>query len=319
MDMQVDTAEENVIQLKRCPRCSVSIRRSLRYGNIIKQQLRDIEKVKMIMRQKADQGLSVKLIQLQDRVDLMSGVREDYLNFWKQMFSKVKNGAVVAKLENRILLMERIRSLTARIRENPDLPKDVCHENNFDFCHLQSGLSFLKKRFMSVNVTQRELHEISAEISRIKVQFELCLLSRDVRSLETKLDEPSLQTMAEVRKKLSSGKRIEEEILDEMLRSLANIRKTSPELNLLTLEEKKEIVSAIGLSKGHWFKCPRGHIYCIGECGGAMERSKCPECKAVIGGERHMLVEGNTLASEMDGAHYPAWSEQANMRNYGFQ
>ena len=96
-------------------------------------------------------------------------------------------------------------------------------------------------------------------------------------------------------------------------------RKTSPELNPLTLEEKQEIVSAIGLSKGHWFKCPQGHIYCIGECGGAMERSKCPECKAVIGGERHMLVEGNTLASEMDGAHYPAWSEQANMRNYGFQ
>ena len=77
---------------------------------------------------------------------------------------------------------------------------------------------------MSVNVTQRELQETSAEISRIKVQFELCLLSRDIRSLETELGESSLQTMAEVRKKLSSGKRIEEEILDEMLRSLANIR-----------------------------------------------------------------------------------------------
>ena len=91
-------------------------------------------------------------------------------------------------------------------------------------CHLESDLSFLVKRFMSVNVTQRELHDISAEISRIKVQFELCLLSRDVRSLETELDEPSLQTMAEVRNKLSSGKRIEEEVLNEMLRSLANIR-----------------------------------------------------------------------------------------------
>ena len=91
-------------------------------------------------------------------------------------------------------------------------------------CHLESGLTFLVKRFMSLNVTQRELHEISAEISRIKVQFELCLLSRDVRRLEMKLDEPSLQTMAEVRNKLSSGKRIEEEVLDEMLRSLANIR-----------------------------------------------------------------------------------------------
>ena len=77
---------------------------------------------------------------------------------------------------------------------------------------------------MSVNITQRELHEISAEISRIKVQFELCLLSCDIRSLEAELDEPSLRTMTEVRSKLSSGKRIEEEILDEMLRSLANIR-----------------------------------------------------------------------------------------------
>ncbi|KAK2561506.1 NFX1-type zinc finger-containing protein 1 [Acropora cervicornis] len=319
MDMQDDTAEENVIQIKRCPRCRTSIRLSLRYGSIIKQQLRDIEKVKMIMRQKTDQGLSAKKNKLRDRVNLLSGGQEDYIKVWKPFLSKVKNCAMAAKLENRILLMERIVSLTKRMRENPGLPENVCQENNFDVYHLESDLSFLVKRFMSVNVTQRELHDISAEISRIKVQIELCLLSRDVRRLETELDEPSLQTMAEVRNKLSSGKRIEEEVLDEMLRSLANIRKTSPELNPLTLEEKKEIVSAIGLSKGHWFKCPRGHIYCIGECGGAMERSKCPECKAVIGGERHTLEEGNTLASEMDGAQYAAWSEQANMRNYVFQ
>ena len=141
MDMQDDTPEENVIQMKRCPRCSVPIRRSLRYGNIIKQQLRDIEKVKMIMRQKADQGLSAKLTQLQDRVDLMSGVREDYLNVWKLLFTKVKNGAMAAKLENRILLMERIRSLNARIREIPDLPKDVCNENNFDGMYHDSRLT----------------------------------------------------------------------------------------------------------------------------------------------------------------------------------
>ena len=129
--MKDDIAEENAIQMKRCPRCSVAIRRSLRYGNIIKQQLRDIEKVKMIMRQKTDQGLSAKKDQLRDRVDLLSSGREDYLNAWKQLFTKVKNGAMAAKLENRILLMERICSLTKRIRENPDLPKDVYRENNF--------------------------------------------------------------------------------------------------------------------------------------------------------------------------------------------
>ena len=93
-------------------------------------------------------------------------------------------------------------------------------------------------------------------------------------------------------------------------------RRTEPALNPLTPEEKRQIVKAIGLSKGHWFKCPRGHVYAIGECGGAMETSTCPECKAVIGGTRHKLVEGNQLASEMDNARYPAWSEQANLANY---
>ena len=34
----------------------------------------------------------------------------------------------------------------------------------------------------------------------------------------------------------------------------------------ITEEERIEIVKAVGLSKGHWFKCPNGHYYCIGEC-----------------------------------------------------
>jgi len=34
------------IQLKQCPRCRVAIRRNLRYGIIINQQLADIERVK---------------------------------------------------------------------------------------------------------------------------------------------------------------------------------------------------------------------------------------------------------------------------------
>lgn len=39
------------------------------------------------------------------------------------------------------------------------------------------------------------------------------------------------------------------------------------------------IIKAIGLSSGHWYECPNGHPYVIGECGGAMEKTKCPECK----------------------------------------
>ena len=43
-------------------------------------------------------------------------------------------------------------------------------------------------------------------------------------------------------------------------------------------------MKAVGLSGGHWFECKNGHSYVIGECGGAMQKSKCPECKEEIGG-----------------------------------
>lgn len=77
----------------------------------------------------------------------------------------------------------------------------------------------------------------------------------------------------------------------------------------ISLEEKQMVLQAMGLSRGHWYKCRNGHIYAIGDCGGAMQRSKCPECGSGIGGENHRLDHGNAVASEMDGASAPAWPQ----------
>ena len=54
-----------------------------------------------------------------------------------------------------------------------------------------------------------------------------------------------------------------------------------------------------------------GHIYAIGECGGANQVSRCPECNATIGGTDHRLTEGNSFAPEMDQAQRPAWPGMA--------
>ena len=81
----------------------------------------------------------------------------------------------------------------------------------------------------------------------------------------------------------------------------------------MTEQEKVQIVKAMGFSMGHWYKCPKGHIYAIGDCGGPNEGSKCPECGAAIGGVNHQLAHGNTVASEMDGARHGAFSNEANL------
>ena len=75
----------------------------------------------------------------------------------------------------------------------------------------------------------------------------------------------------------------------------------------ITKKEQMQILSAMGIAKGHWYKCPNGHIYYIGECGGADQLSRCNECGASIGGGSHRLVAGNTHAGEMDGSAAPSW------------
>lgn len=51
--------------------------------------------------------------------------------------------------------------------------------------------------------------------------------------------------------------------------------------------------------QGHWFKCKNGHYYYIGDCGGSVMSSKCPDCKEVVGGSGYRLAAGNTAAPEM--------------------
>ena len=47
-----------------------------------------------------------------------------------------------------------------------------------------------------------------------------------------------------------------------------------------------------------------------------MQEGDCPECGAKIGGQSHRLRDDNQLASEMDGAQHPAWSNMTDLRNF---
>jgi hypothetical protein len=55
---------------------------------------------------------------------------------------------------------------------------------------------------------------------------------------------------------------------------------------------------------------PDGEIPVITECGGAMERSQCPECGSEIGGGSHRLLENNTRDLDMQ-----ALAREAGARN----
>ncbi|GAN10946.1 hypothetical protein MAM1_0435c10496 [Mucor ambiguus] len=88
----------------------------------------------------------------------------------------------------------------------------------------------------------------------------------------------------------------------------------------LTPQERDQIVSAMNdetrqhaihnMVGGRWFVCENQHPYYVGDCGGATEISKCPECDAPIGGTQHKVVDSNRFYGEFDGSEKPAWPGQ---------
>ncbi|KAF2068229.1 hypothetical protein CYY_010445, partial [Polysphondylium violaceum] len=81
----------------------------------------------------------------------------------------------------------------------------------------------------------------------------------------------------------------------------ADIEVIKAKLRKRVLREIASVVQAMGGAAGHWFKCSKGHHFYIGECGGAMQRGICIECKEVVGGSHHQLVSTSSH-SDIDGS-----------------
>ena len=166
--------------------------------------------------------------------------------------------------------------------------------------------------------TKQELVDFPKELHRLHLCCTACDIKNGLQAsqnvdkgLSSEMDEVGKLLFTDCKPLTAEVEKTTSEILDKLHKSVGALG--------ISNETKVMIVEAIGLSKGHWFKCPNGHVYAIGECGGAMQRSKCPECQADIGGTKHLLVSDNAVATEMDGSQYSAWSEQANLANYDLQ
>ena len=89
---------------------------------------------------------------------------------------------------------------------------------------MQGELEYLRKRFMSQGVTERELRDINVEFSRQNLQLELCLLRYNAKSLGLNLKRNYLRNMTAIQDELSSGRVVKEGRLDMLLGELGAIR-----------------------------------------------------------------------------------------------
>ena len=124
MDMPMDILRymDNSIQLKSCPRCKAPIRRSLRYGNVIKQQLQNIEQVKKKVighsseLEEAKERLNRRLIDLTKQFD-----QEKKMEEWKRFerrLDRMSKGIMAAVTENQVTLMERYCRMSDKLKQS---------------------------------------------------------------------------------------------------------------------------------------------------------------------------------------------------------
>ncbi|GJJ72575.1 hypothetical protein EMPS_04933 [Entomortierella parvispora] len=154
----------------------------------------------------------------------------------------------------------------------------------------------------------RPIADIGPEASTTELEVPGTLPSaKDARSrIVDALVETFTKEFNELRKNCPLG--IKTECLaraDEIKERMATAVKIAKgDLNApLTKAEKMEVFRAISATlggSGHWYRCPNGHTYVIGDCGMAMMESTCPECGAVVGGGRHRLRQDNAIDTEYE-------------------
>ena len=229
MDMQEEETHEGhdvSVQLKTCPRCKTPIRRSLRYGNIVKQQLRDIERVKSQLCENQE-NLKVKKSHLQLKIAEMKERNRDDKNCdletLDRRLDKAKYPIAMSFVENQLTLMERYFTLKQHLNEAIfRKPRTEVEGQIRSECQsILSELDYMKKRATRIKVTQKEFRDIHVEFTRLSLCIELCKLRNEVKQLKLNIFRDHVDKVEE---EVSRGVYIEEEKLDQYLADLEAIR-----------------------------------------------------------------------------------------------
>ncbi|KAH7708252.1 NFX1-type zinc finger-containing protein 1-like protein [Aphelenchoides avenae] len=175
-----------------------------------------------------------------------------------------------------------------------------------DFCFLLDVIRNKEHLKPSQAVSDTLLQQFSYECQRLSFIIDLAKWIVKAVDYGRDLDQTAAATLKAILGTLDCGKEFvgeHERIMKHYMEMLMNQHKLSG--FALSQQEIVEITKALGSHVTQWYRCSKGHVYGIGECGMAMVRSRCPECQEEIGGEDHRLVATSQQALEMTGGRPP--------------
>ncbi|XP_069390104.1 NFX1-type zinc finger-containing protein 1 isoform X2 [Paralichthys olivaceus] len=252
------------ITLKRCPRCQTPVRNSLRYRSHINCNLAGIEMVK------------VKIIGNPPDVKKH---KEALKKMWKENSNTCKmlqphiDQHISGKLKEHVLTADDLWVLEYQMDFLTRVVKLQMKSTKIDVAEFWLWLSDLHQKF-----TDQQVFDLQRQLLRLTFLTDLHVHCHEAKK-RGKSDhiQSEVQTITEVLEKSGQFTEQDEQRVKETMEGL---KQKLPFTGVLLSEEE----TTMKMPSGHWYKCPKGHVYLTTECGEAVERRWCPHCDATIVG-----------------------------------
>ncbi|KAL8181432.1 UNVERIFIED_CONTAM: hypothetical protein K2H54_001711 [Gekko kuhli] len=294
MDGDLDAGAARSVQQQVCPKCSTPVQSNPRYGSLLKAQQQHVDAIK-----KKIQGGKMELLAgkaaLLDRLATMPLAGPCFT--WETLRKEVEKSPSLQSLrswENTVSFLQSTQKLRAQAEQCPQEKRD----------HLVGSIKALELwlggRRGGDAFTAQQLREGGNEAKRISYLANIFVRLSRFRETPSRVP-PEASAVVEEALQLLGPQKPFTDADEELLRApLAKIEELLPASGMqLSEAERVSITEAMGFRKGHWYRCPKGHLYTIGECGRPMQESQCPECGAAIGGSGHQLNPSNAPADQI--------------------
>ncbi|KAM4688146.1 NFX1-type zinc finger-containing protein 1-like [Discoglossus pictus] len=227
--------ENQVIKLKSCPKCSTTIRQSLRFGTLIKQTLSYIETVKeRIVNQWLNQ-LEVFVSENEDVLGHFPGASQSM----RQLQDNQVTQRTLMLVSEKIQFCLKLGAIKEKLQQVPQLQTSVEKQLNY----LYNKVGDAKSKYDILEKYHELLFTLAAEVEILSLDGHI--LNRyiqNIKDLVTKIREKD-QTIT----------------LDKLREELGRI---PAQLELISLiDNKKKILNTEILRQDQWHRCSVGHIY----------------------------------------------------------
>ena len=211
MDQAETTRDEESVdfQPNLCPKCSVPIRTSFRYGNIIKKILADFERIKQKISQDKGSGeRDLEVARLKSRVQEIDQFARDKIS--RMLNRENLTDDQINVIDNQISFLSFLQPLKVNIGYFAEIPQ----QTKRDF---ESIVEKLRRRVMEFRVrfSDQEREELNEEMYRTQllIDFRMLKVQLDIRDIQ--LGATDIAEVFLVKEALDSGRAIGKK-LDEV-------------------------------------------------------------------------------------------------------